>query len=82
MSHLSSQPSEITAENLSQSPRSAGSAWAREKRIASVLGRRMAYVERGVGHPIVLLHGNLTSSFVWRGVLPHVEASGRPADRT
>jgi hypothetical protein len=47
MSHLSSQPPEITAENLSQSPRSAGSAWAREKRFASVLGRRMAYVECG-----------------------------------
>jgi len=31
----------------------------------------------GVGHPIVFLHGNPTSSFLWRGVLPHVEASGR-----
>src|ERR1700736_6483372 len=77
MSHLSSQPPEITAENLSQSPRSAGSAWAREKRFADVLGRRMAYIERGVGHPIVFLHGNPTSSFLWRNVLPHVEASGR-----
>src|SRR5260221_7396413 len=55
MSHLSSQPPEIAAENLSQSPRSAGSAWAREKRFADVLGRRMAYIERGVGHPIVFL---------------------------
>jgi len=61
----------------SQSPRSAGSAWAREKRFAKVLGRRMAYIERGVGHPIVFLHGNPTSSFLWRGVLPHIEASGR-----
>jgi haloalkane dehalogenase len=62
---------------LSQSPRSAGSAWAREKRFADVLGRRMAYIERGVGHPIVFLHGYPTSSFLWRNVLPHVEASGR-----
>ena len=77
MSHLSSQPPEITAENLSQSPRSAGSAWAREKRFADVLGRRMAYIERGEGHPIVFLHGNPTSSLLWRGVLPHVEPSGR-----
>jgi pimeloyl-ACP methyl ester carboxylesterase len=65
------------AENLSQSPRSAGSAWAPKKRFADVLGRRMAYIERGAGHPIVFLHGNPTSSFLWRGVLPHVEASGR-----
>jgi haloalkane dehalogenase len=77
MSHPPSRPPEITAESLSQSPRWAGSAWAREKRFANVLGRRMAYVERGVGRPIVFLHGNPTSSFLWRGVLPHVEASGR-----
>src|SRR5260370_38273829 len=77
MSHLSSQPPEIAAENLSQSPRSAGRAWAHEKRFADVLGRGMAYIERGVGHPIVFLHGNPTSSFLWRGVLPHVEHSSR-----
>jgi pimeloyl-ACP methyl ester carboxylesterase len=64
----------ITAENVSRSPRSAGSAWAREKRFASVLGRLMAYV--GEGRPLVLLHANPTSSFLWRGVLPHVEAPG------
>jgi haloalkane dehalogenase len=77
MSHLPSQSPEITAENRSQSPRSPGSAWSREKRFADVLGRRMAYIERGIGQPIVFLHGNPTSSFLWRGVLPHVEASGR-----
>ena len=77
MSQLSSQSPENTAENLSQSPRPAGSAWAHEKRFADVLGRRMAYIERGVGHPVVFLHGNPTSSFLWRGVLPHVEAAGR-----
>jgi len=77
MSHLSSQPPEIKAEKLSQSPHSVGSAWAREKRFADVFGRRMAYIERGVGHPIVFLHGNPTSSFLWRGVLPHVNHSGR-----
>lgn len=63
--------------NSARSPRPAGSAWAREKRFADVLGRRMAYVERGEGHPIVFLHGNPTSSFLWRNVLPHVEAPGR-----
>jgi hypothetical protein len=50
MSQLSSQPPEIrAAKNLSQPPRSESSAWAREKRFADVLGRRMAYVERGMG---------------------------------
>jgi haloalkane dehalogenase len=77
---MSTPPSEspgTTAESLPRPPRSAGSAWEREKRFAEVLGRRMAYVERGQGHPIVFLHGNPTSSFLWRSVLPHVEAPGR-----
>jgi len=65
------------AMNLARSPRPAGSAWAREKRCADVLGRQMAYIERGEGHPIVFLHGNPTSSFLWRNVLPFVEAAGR-----
>ncbi|MGL4236157.1 haloalkane dehalogenase [Tabrizicola sp.] len=52
-------------------------AWRREKRFVEALGRRMAYVERGAGHPVVFLHGNPTSSFLWRGVLPHVEGPGR-----
>src|SRR5262245_25849046 len=35
-----------------------------------VLGSEMAYVEVGDGNPIVLLHGNPTSSYLWRNVLP------------
>src|ERR1700753_2217094 len=77
MSYPPSRPPEITAKSLSQSPHLASIAWKREKRFANVLGHRMAYVERGVGRPIVFLHGNPTSSFLWRGVLPHVEVSGR-----
>jgi haloalkane dehalogenase len=37
----------------------------------------MAYVETGSGDPIVFLHGNPTSSYLWRNVIPHVEALGR-----
>jgi haloalkane dehalogenase len=40
-------------------------------------GREMAYVEVGDGDPIVLLHGNPTSSYLWRNVLPHLESLGR-----
>lgn len=42
-----------------------------------VLGREMAYVEVGKGDPIVLLHGNPTSSYLWRNVLPHLKPLGR-----
>jgi len=37
----------------------------------------MAYVEVGAGDPIVLLHGNPTSSYLWRNVLPHLQQLGR-----
>jgi haloalkane dehalogenase len=47
------------------------------KRKATVQGRSMAYVETGSGDPIVFLHGNPTSSYLWRNVIPHVEALGR-----
>jgi haloalkane dehalogenase len=47
------------------------------KKQQQVLGRRMAYVEIGKGDPIVLLHGNPTSSYLWRNVLPHLEPLGR-----
>ena len=43
-----------------------------EKKRCEVLGRTMAYVETGEGAPIVLLHGNPTSSYLWRRVIPHL----------
>ena len=53
------------------------SQWRAAKRFAPVLGARMAYVESGAGRPIVLLHGNPTSSYLWRSVLPALEGLGR-----
>ena len=46
-------------------------------RFADVAGSRMAYVEAGEGDPIVFLHGNPTSSYLWRNVMPHLEGRGR-----
>lgn len=48
-----------------------------EKRFAKVDGRQMAYVEAGEGSPILFLHGNPTSSYMWRDVIPHLEPLGR-----
>jgi haloalkane dehalogenase len=47
------------------------------KKNVEVLGSKMAYVETGSGDPIVLLHGNPTSSYLWRNVIPHLEARWR-----
>jgi haloalkane dehalogenase len=48
-----------------------------QKQRRRVLGSEMAYVEAGEGDPIVLLHGNPTSSYLWRNVLPHLQPRGR-----
>jgi haloalkane dehalogenase len=48
------------------------------KLFADVLGRRMAYVDTGgSGEPIVLLHGNPTSSYLWRNVIPYLTGQAR-----
>ena len=48
-----------------------------EKRFATINGLRMAYLDEGGGDPIVFLHGNPTSSFLWRFIWPHVADLGR-----
>ncbi|MEE2673145.1 MAG: haloalkane dehalogenase [Myxococcota bacterium] len=47
------------------------------KKTAEVRGRKLAYVEVGEGDPIVFLHGNPTSSYLWRNVIPHLASQGR-----
>ena len=48
-----------------------------ERRRVAVLDTEMAYVDTGAGDPVVFLHGNPTSSYLWRNVIPHVEGLGR-----
>jgi len=48
-----------------------------EPRTVPVLDSHMAYVEVGTGDPIVFLHGNPTSSYLWRNVMPYMEPLGR-----
>jgi haloalkane dehalogenase len=40
-------------------------------------GKRMAYIDEGQGDAIVFAHGNPTSSYLWRNVMPHLEGLGR-----
>ncbi len=48
-----------------------------EKQYIEVNGRRMAYAEMGSGDPIVLQHGNPTSSYLWRNIMPALADAGR-----
>lgn len=43
----------------------------------TVQGSRMHYVEQGQGDPILFVHGNPTSSYLWRNVMPHLASQGR-----
>ena len=47
------------------------------KKFADINGRRMAYIDDGTGAAIVFQHGNPTSSYLWRNVMPHCEGLGR-----
>ncbi len=48
-----------------------------ESRYVQVLGSRMHYVEEGQGDPILFLHGNPTSSYLWRNIMPYVSGDHR-----
>lgn len=48
-----------------------------KKKSATIRGLKMAYIDEGEGDPIVFLHGNPTSSYLWRNVMPHLEQWGR-----
>jgi len=47
------------------------------KKYMEVHGSKMAYIDEGRGHPIVFMHGNPTSSYLWRNVMPHLAGRGR-----
>ncbi len=47
------------------------------KQFIDVQGKSMAYVEMGKGDPIVFQHGNPTSSYLWRNIMPHLADQGR-----
>jgi haloalkane dehalogenase len=51
--------------------------WKQRKSYTEVLGRRMAFIDDGEGAPIVFMHGNPTSSYLWRSVLPALQGKGR-----
>jgi haloalkane dehalogenase len=48
-----------------------------EKQFLNVFDRTMAYFDIGQGDPIVFLHGNPTSSYLWRNILPYLQGEGR-----
>ncbi len=48
-----------------------------ESKFIEVHGSNMHYIEQGKGDPILFLHGNPTSSYLWRNIIPHIDTLGR-----
>jgi haloalkane dehalogenase len=48
-----------------------------ERHRIALLETEISYVDTGAGEPVVFVHGNPTSSYLWRNVIPHVEGVGR-----
>lgn len=48
-----------------------------QSNFVEVKGSQMHYVDVGEGDPIVFVHGNPTSSYLWRNVIPHLSGQGR-----
>jgi haloalkane dehalogenase len=48
-----------------------------ERKYKEIFEKRIAYIEAGEGDPIVLIHGNPTSSFLWRNIIPELSGLGR-----
>ena len=48
-----------------------------KKKFLEIHGKKMAYIDEGQGDPTVFLHGNPTSSYLWRNIIPYAEEVGR-----
>jgi haloalkane dehalogenase len=62
---------------VSTSPATPSAAFPFESRYLDVLGSKMHYIDEGEGAPVLFLHGNPTSSYLWRNVIPHVSGQAR-----
>ncbi len=66
----------VAQSPAAQSSNNSKTAVKMEKKFKSINGLKMAYVETGKGDPIIFLHGNPTSSYVWRNIIPWVKDLG------
>ena len=72
---ITSVPTESTPAVQPES-RPISAAFPFESRFADVHGSKMHYIDVGKGDPVVFIHGNPASSYLWRNVIPHVQEQG------
>lgn len=66
-----------TATEYKVQPMEVSSATKYDYKYIEILGSQMAYIDEGKGDPILFLHGQPTSSYLWRNIMPHLEKHGR-----
>jgi haloalkane dehalogenase len=69
--------SSIVPSSIATPPAAISSLDPHPRKSVRVLDTQMSYVDTGSGDPIVFLHGNPTSSYLWRNVIPHLAGLGR-----
>ena len=67
----------MTQDSIDTPSREISAEFPFESKYIEVDGSRMHYVEQGEGDPILFLHGNPTSTYLWRNVIPHLTSQGR-----
>ena len=72
LSVATSIPSPTMAQQGADAPSAISADFPFESRYVEVLGSRMHYIDEGEGEPILFLHGNPTSSYLWRNIIPFV----------
>jgi haloalkane dehalogenase len=74
---LQAQDMETNNSKAMSSKQSISAEFPFESKFVNVNGSQMHYIDEGEGDPILFLHGNPTSSYLWRNVIPHVQGQGR-----
>lgn len=77
LTHTDSQLIHAGDSSVPVASEAVSSAFPFESRYVDVLGSRMHYIDVGEGRPILFLHGNPTSSYLWRNIIPHVSGQAR-----
>lgn len=75
--HLFKLAASMIAATALSLPVSADTQPATEKSYMTIKGQKIAYVDEGAGRPVVFLHGNPASSYLWRNIIPHVAGTHR-----
>ena len=74
---IASEPAQLGESTAGAPTGAVPSAFPFESKYVEVHGSKMHYIDFGEGQPILFIHGNPTSSYLWRNIIPHVSGQAR-----